>query len=101
MGWCIRNGRQYYYRLVKVNGRWSKQYVGPAGSAADLVAECDQACLEQRVQARQLQRQERAYRHTLEAMLDRLNSWIRLMIHATLLMAGYHRQERSHWRKRL
>jgi hypothetical protein len=100
MAWeTRRNGRRYYYRVRRVNGRVVREYVG-TGPAAEAAAALDSA----HRQLKQLGRAERAAKDAadreLEADLSLLDDLANLFARAALEAAGYHRHARGQWRKR-
>lgn len=99
MGWETRHRRRYYYRARKVNGRVVRDYVG-TGLFAELAADADAEAQQQRQAQRQAEREERQRLDALDTHLIELHHAIEDLVHATLVLAGYHRHHRGAWRKR-
>lgn len=101
MSWHTKRkgGTRYYYRSFRENGRSRKQYVG-IGSAAEAAA-CDD---QQRRQAREAQREalstELAQVAVADSLLMELKTSVDLLLHASLVAAGYHLHKRTSWRRR-
>jgi hypothetical protein len=99
MGWERRHGGTYYYRPVRRAGRVEKEYFGngvAARAAASLDAEAEQR---RRSEAETV----RAWRDRLaplDGAVAALDGACRLMLEATLISAGYHRQNYSAWRRK-
>jgi hypothetical protein len=97
MSWEYRpNSKyQYYYRFRKRAGRPIREYLG-RGPKAQAAATAVQQAKDERVarQTHELQWQ------TAEDPLIELDTLAKLFADATLTVAGYHRQNRSIWRKR-
>jgi hypothetical protein len=100
MGWQHRrNGRQYYYRRVKQDGVWRTEYLGRGPKAMEAAAAAQRALAEE--QARM--HAEADWALLLAGPTDRsrqLRRWVRLLVEAAMLAAGYHRPSRHAWRKR-
>jgi hypothetical protein len=99
MAWEARHaGRQrYFYKSLRIGKRVKKVYFG-RGAAGQVAAEAE-------VARRQKQRAEAlawiAKRTKLESLFALQNSFVEvceLLAVATLLVAGFHRVKRSHWR---
>ena len=99
MGWDRKNGRGYYSRSRKVNGRVVRTYVG-AGAAGELAAAADALRRADRRAAMEARRAEQASWRAALAPLMELSRVADLMARAALLAAGYHRHSRSSWRKK-
>ncbi|MCW5853453.1 MAG: hypothetical protein KIT87_25525 [Anaerolineae bacterium] len=99
MGWETRQGHQYYYRARKVNGRVIRDYLG-AGPAAQLAADQDAEAHQRRQAQRQADHEERQRLDALATSIAELDHAIEDLVHATLILAGYHRHHRGAWRKR-
>src|SRR5947209_19399258 len=99
MGWEQRNGREFYYQSVRIDGRATKRYLGAgqaAKTAADDVAQrrADRQAAAERVRAEQ----DRAV--TVDQPLADLCQLTDLLLTAALTGAGYHRRDRGPWRKK-
>jgi len=94
-----RGGRKLLYLSRRVNGKPRKIYVG-TGPLADLLA----AELESRKRKRQVAREAcaawKADTRTAEQPLAELCASLELLATASLLALGYHRHDRSKWRKK-
>ena len=98
MGWEKRGNKKYYYRKKRVGKKVVSEYVG-SGPAAEKIAFEDEM-------ERQKQKEERnAWLHyqtefrNLDNMLDSLYTITLAIIHAHLLLAGYH-NHKGQWRKK-
>jgi hypothetical protein len=99
MGWeTRRNGRRYYYKASKVNGRVVKQYLG-AGEFAELLAQMDELDAERRQLKAEEERAAHAELQALDDQVRELNDLVDALTRAVLLLAGYHRHDRGEWRK--
>ena len=83
-----RGNRRYYYRGRRINGRFTKQYVG---SGAEAEAEASRAAAERNL---------RAELNQLEVMFAVIDICIEVLMEATMTAAGYHRHDRGPWRKK-
>src|SRR5438128_6762067 len=95
MGWEQRGSYQYYIRKEKRHGRTVRISYG-RGQAAITAATADA----QRRQAQETAQATRTYLATFDRQLDAVVVLIAQLMHATLLVAGYHQHHRSEWRKR-
>jgi len=98
MGWEKRRGKEYYYRKRRIGDRVLSEYVGtgPAAEAAAAIDELERLAQEEE---RQLFRQERERQRAIDGAVDRACLLARHLIHAALLLNGYH-MHRGEWRKR-
>lgn len=95
MSWeTRRNGRRYYYRVRKRDGKLIKEYCG-GGLVGILAAEGDA----RKRAMRQTERQVCEEYSTTKAVLVKLNQHSADLVKAALLAAGYH-QHRREWRRR-
>src|SRR5687767_7847168 len=100
MAWETRDGRgRYYTRTHKVNGRVVREYVG-GGVKGELAAAEDAARRAQRHARDALLRAEKERWRAADAALDELDDLVRLLAHASLHAAGYHRHAQGEWRRR-
>src|SRR5262245_2284916 len=94
-----RGGRKLFYLSRRVNGKPKKIYFG-TGPLAEMVA----AELEGRKRARKASAEAcamwRAKVGAAEGPLDELCASLELLATASLLALGYHRHDRSKWRKK-
>lgn len=99
MALVYQNGRPYYYKNKRQNGKVVRQYVA-SGLLAEFAAEQD-ARRRDLQQARRAAAEEKrmAFVAARATLLDLLSE-AELLINATLLDAGYHRQNRGPWRRR-
>ena len=95
----VRNGRPYYYRHKRKNGKVIREYVA-SGPLALQAAELDAREREQRRAKRAADEDKRmqyeAARIPLLDLIDRTAT----LADALLIDAGYHRQNRGRWRRR-
>ena len=96
----IRDGRPYYYRSKRQNGKVVRQYVA-SGQMAELLAEQDARKREQQQARRTAKEEERLAFATARTPLLDFTVEADLLIQAMLLDAGYHRQNRGPWRRKL
>jgi hypothetical protein len=99
MSWKTINGRRYYYRSKRREGRVVSQYLG-GESAGNLFYLLD---LEDRAERADARLSERDERERLEAEDRDVDEWcenVEAVTRATLEAAGYHRHHRGEWRKR-
>ena len=98
MGWEIRRGREYFYRVTHADGKKQRRYIGSGvlGKVAAGFDALEQAERTAWAEAEQgaLQRFEAA-EETLATFWDRSE----LLVHASLLAAGYRRPHRHRWRR--
>ena len=98
MAWESRNGRRYYYRTKRVDGRVIKVYLG-SGKAAQQAAAEDTA-------AKAVRARDAAELTALQASLieaDQITTeaaaGVNLLLEAELLAMGYHKR-RGEWRRK-
>ena len=96
----IRDGRPYYYRSQRQNGKVVRQYVA-SGQMAELLAEQDARKREQQQARRTAMEKERLAFAAARTPLLTFTVGADLLFQATLLDAGYHRQNRGPWRRRM
>ena len=101
MAWQVVDGRKYYYRHRRVDGRPRTVYVGAAGSpAAELAAAADGLRRLGREAAARERHAERERHRDAEAPLLALCVRTDVLTRAALLSAGFHRHHRGPWRRR-
>lgn len=98
MAWENRNGREYYYRKRRKNGRVVSEYIG-SGAIAELTAILDQEAQAEREAEREAHRQERAAVEAIDSDLDQLDELSKALTRAALLLAGCYPHKRQ-WRWR-
>jgi hypothetical protein len=98
MGWeTRRNGRRYYYRSRRENGRVIREYVG-GGERGRLAAEADAAARRAAATARRSHREIEQPIEELEIQLAEVAKLVDITVTCELLVAGWnchHRQWRS------
>lgn len=97
MGWETYGGKQYYYRKRREGNRVISEYVG-RGELAEAIAALD--ALDKRRQAleREAWKETKRHQRELDAMIDEIGGYVRAMVKAELIAAGYHTHKRQ-WRK--
>jgi hypothetical protein len=98
MAWDRREGRAYYYRSVRENGRVRRQYVG-TGPLAELAAFSDERDRRERQARRDAEQQARYELETALAPIEEACEVLDLAIRAVLLTLGFH-QHKGTWRRR-
>ena len=94
------NGRPYYYRNKRVDGKVVREYIA-SGHLAEIAAGQDARQREQRLARREAEvNRRRAYDSARVPLLD-LAAQTETLTHALLIIAGYHRQNRGPWRRKL
>ncbi len=99
MPWEPRGQKWVYYRAKKVAGRVVKTYIGGGERGARAAAEDDARRAERQAGVESL-RAEQARLRAAEAAVASLADAVRAAVHAHLLLGGYHRHDRGHWRHR-
>jgi hypothetical protein len=99
MGWEVRGRCRFYTRSRKVAGRVVREYVG-TGSVAELAFAADTLRRIDRRAAMEARRAEEASWQAALASLLALCRAADVITRAALLVAGYHRHNRSSWRRR-
>jgi len=98
MGLERRNGRLYYYRKVRVDGRVCSEY-GGSGFLALLCAEQDEAERQDRAAERAAQQATRQAEARIDKQLAGVESALTAVTHTALCAAGFH-NHKGQWRKR-
>ena len=94
MSWEERRGRRYYYRKRREGQRVISEYVG-TGDIAEF-----EAAGQARVQRALVKvRAARAESERVAKVLDELEALTEALMHATLIVEGYH-SHRGEWRKK-
>ncbi|HEY7428463.1 MAG TPA: hypothetical protein VH682_29795 [Gemmataceae bacterium] len=99
MPWDQRGEKRYYYRKVRRHGRSVRIYCG-TGSLADLAATADALLQVQREMDARQWRQGQEHRAAAETLLVELCEQSDVLVHATLIVAGYHQHDRGTWRRK-
>jgi hypothetical protein len=99
MAWEQRGNRSYYYRSRKIEGRVVKEYVG-GGLAGMLAQREDDFRRHKRETVRAAFQAEQDTVAATATVHDELCAVADALMTAALVAAGYHRHDRSHWRKR-
>ena len=99
MVWERRGKKRYYYRSQWQNGRSARTYFGN-GAAAQLTATADALQRVQREMEARHRKEEEEPRAAAEALLAKLCQQTDLLVGAALIAGGYHRHDRSAWRKK-
>jgi hypothetical protein len=99
MAWGLRkNGKQYYYRSRRVNGRNTKDYFGCGPRAIAVAARVEQAC-RQRAAVAEASRTALAEMKRISRPLRTFSERCDQLLAAVLLAAGYH-SHKGEWRSR-
>ncbi|GAA4416734.1 hypothetical protein GCM10023187_48450 [Nibrella viscosa] len=98
MGLEIRNGRPYYYRKVRRDGKVTSEYVG-SGTTAEYAALLDERDYYDREEQRQQDRQQREADRTADLELLNLERTLNELFTAVAVASGYHKVKRQ-WRKK-
>jgi hypothetical protein len=99
MAWEVKDGRRYYYRCLRQGKRIRHLYLGKGPEAERAAAE-DRQRQEERQRAWEARRADNALHQHATAPLLQLTNLTELMTQTALVGAGFHRQDRSPWRKR-
>ena len=100
MALVYENGRPYYYRNKRQNGTVVREYIA-SGHLAELAAEKDALKrAEQQAKRTAVAKEQTMFAAARTPLLD-LTVEADLLIQAMLLDAGYHRQNRGPWRRKL
>jgi hypothetical protein len=98
MGWKTINGRRYFYRMQKEQGRVKSTYFGP-GSAGAVMAEWVALERQERAAERERLREEREQSLAEERIIADWFDDVQIMVDAALVATGY-RKHRGEWRRR-
>jgi hypothetical protein len=100
MSWETRsNGKRYYTRSSRVNGRIRREYVG-GGQLGEFVAKLDELDRESRLLEAESIRQARQEATRIDESLADFETLAESVGRAMLIAAGYHQHNRGEWRKR-
>lgn len=92
-----RDGRKYYYRSRRIEGRVVKEYVA-SGQAAENAAKRDKEAREQRRIQRKETEQLEAELAKVTQVVEAISERSEVLLAASLLTAGFH-QHKSEWRR--
>lgn len=93
-----RNGRQYFYRCRRIDGKAVKRYVA-SGPKAMEAAEADRQQRQERATGDTASRKELDQINEVNALVEQSSLVFDAALSAALLAAGYH-HHRGSWRKR-
>ncbi|QGJ68706.1 Hypothetical protein PBC10988_3670 [Planctomycetales bacterium 10988] len=100
MSWDTkRNGKSYYYRNKRVDGRPVKEYLG-SGKKAKAAAQEDCERRLQRVRDREYWDQQLSSFEEADQLLQQLSEGITLVFRAVLIREGFYLHKGHEWRKR-
>jgi hypothetical protein len=99
VSWQKRDGKLYYYRSLRLNGRVRCWYFG-TGPAADLADVETQLYQLDRLEAKERRQAALDRQQAVDAALGRLVEVSGLLARAALLAAGFHQHDRGAWRRR-
>lgn len=97
MGLERRGSKTYYYKKRRLNGHVVSEYVG-RGDLARFAALTDALLRRERLERTQRAQAERNEWAEQDAMLDRLEESLRLLVWAYFLTHGYH-MHNGQWRR--
>src|SRR5262245_54260723 len=94
-----RNGKVYLYRNVRQGGRIRRLYLdaGELAEYGDALIRLQRA--ERQAQADKVRRQRQAWAND-DALIDRLDEVVQVLVRSALLAGGYHQHARGQWRRR-
>ena len=95
-----RNGRPVYYRNKRQNGKVVRHYVA-SGPMALLAAEQDAHRRAQQLARRAAEEEQRMAYIEAREKLHNTSAQVETLTRALLIDAGYHRQNRGPWRRRM
>lgn len=98
MAWERRQGKKYYYRKRRIDGRVQSEYCG-RGPLAEAAAALDELKRQAREEERELFRQERERQRAIDQEVDRVCRLIQNLTYGTLLVHGFH-THKGQWRKK-
>jgi len=100
MSWETRaNGKRYYTRSRRVNGRIQREYVG-GGTIGELSEQLDVAEREERQLRAEAIRDAKSQMDSFDELLTQFETLTENIGRGLLIAAGYHQHNRSEWRKR-
>jgi hypothetical protein len=92
-----RNGRIYYYRPRRVNGRIVRGYVG-RGAAARMAAAADQLARERQARLKRSEDMAREKMQRLDSVIGRIAEQVETLLRGWMYQEGYHDRARQ-WRR--
>ena len=98
MSWELRNGRWYFYRVERKQGRLVKRYCG-GGLAGMLAAKEVKTRANHRVEQIRLVREFEATMWHLDSVTRLIREASRDALHATYIASGFVQNQFYHWRK--
>ena len=99
MAWEERNGRRYYYHSRRIGGEVIRDYYGN-GRVAELMANLVDIRKMRESEQREAERAMREQANKEDDQLFELFDGIQALADAECIAAGYHKHNRSNWRKR-
>lgn len=96
MSWLTRNGKSYYYRNERRDGKVVSVYRG-TGAAGNLAERADLAASARLAKARLELEAEQAVIQEMERVADQFEFVVRTLTQVCLLAAGY-RKHKGQWR---
>jgi hypothetical protein len=99
VAWELRNGRRFYYRAVRREGRTIEEYVG-RGPAAEMASRLDARARRDRDQAARELKAEKVRCGPADRATKDFEAVFDLMVSASLHGAGFHRHRSGPWRRR-
>jgi hypothetical protein len=100
MAWETRKGKgRYYTRTLRKNGGFVRQYVG-TGPGAELAAAFDTRQRAERMAQADARKAEQARWRAADGILRQFDRLVGMLVHASLLAAGYHQHDRGEWRRK-
>lgn len=100
MSWETRsNGKRYYTRSRRVNGRIQREYVG-GGTIGELSEQLDAIEREERQSRAEAIRAAKLQMESFDELLTKFETLADNIGRGLLIAAGYHQHNRSEWRKR-
>src|SRR5437879_3402344 len=97
MAWENHRRHSYYYRTVRRGGKFERLYYG-AGPVGKLAAELDALRRAERRTEMEARRAAREQLESASALTSALDRGCEVLVAAALLLAGFHRPCRHHWR---
>lgn len=99
MGWEQHFKQRYFYVSRRVNGQPRREYFGRGPVAARAAEEMAERNRERALELRRIRSDQQLLQEAL-LLTDQLYAKTELLFTAEMTAAGYHRHDRSKWRKR-